>query len=125
MASWQLDSISHAAWRNRRIDRTLSMLIRVRAIGRDDVPSLEMPERFRREVVYFMTPTDTPDAPKLGANEYWIKPEQIACWLDEGVFRVVSPLDAEAVAEIELSEDQEKWLEWMHKHGLSLIRLES
>jgi hypothetical protein len=101
------------------------MSIRVRPIGRDEVPSLEMPERFRREVVYFMTPADGPDAPKLGANEYWIKPEQIAHWLDEGVFHVVSPLDAETVAEIELSEDQERWLEWMHKHGLSLIRLES
>ncbi|MFO0011125.1 MAG: hypothetical protein ACK553_00120 [Planctomycetota bacterium] len=99
--------------------------IRVRAIGREDVPPLEMPERFRREVVYFMTPTDSPDAPKLGANEYWIETANIERWLEDGVFTVVSPLDAETVAEIELSEDQERWLEWMQSHGLSLIKLET
>jgi hypothetical protein len=99
--------------------------IRVKAVGRDDVVILEMPERFRREVVYFMTPTDPSSGPQLGPNEYWIEPHRIDQWLTDGVFTVVSPLDAESVAEIELSEDQERWLEWMQAHGLSLIRLES
>jgi hypothetical protein len=36
---------------------------------------------------------------------------------------VVSPLDAETVAEIDLSEDQERWLEWMKKNNLTHIRV--
>lgn len=99
--------------------------IRVQAVDREDVPPLEMPERFRREVVYFMTPADGADAPILAANEYWIEPHLVARWLEDGVFRVVSPLDAESVAEIELSEDQERWLEWMQQYHLSRIRIES
>jgi hypothetical protein len=95
------------------------------AVDRDDVPPLEMPERFRLEVVYFMTPGDAKGAPTLAANEYWIEPDHIDRWLDDGVFSVVSPLDAESVAEIELTEDQERWLEWMQKHGISKVRVES
>ncbi len=109
----------------RELISTVPPTIRIRAVDRDDVAPLEMPERFRREVVYFMTPADGPDAPMLGPNEYWIEPDNIARWLDDGVFSVVSPLDAEAVAEIELSEDQERWLEWLQQYGLSRIRIES
>ncbi|MDP7020206.1 MAG: hypothetical protein QGG36_30695 [Pirellulaceae bacterium] len=82
-----------------------------------------MPERFRLEVVYFMTPGDEPGAPALGEDEYWIQLEHAAQWLDDGVVEVISPLDAEAKAEIELSEDQERWLEWMVKHQIDHIRL--
>ena len=90
-----------------------------------------MPDRFRLEVVYFMSPTSSakgvpiPGAPTCNEREYWVKPEDAQRWLDEGVFTLVSPLDAEAVAEIELSEDQERWLEWMAEHGITHIRLES
>jgi hypothetical protein len=109
----------------RELTSTVHSTIRIRAVDREDVLPLEMPERFRREVVYFMTPADGPDSPILGPNEYWIEPHNISRWLDDGVFCVVSPLDAESVAEIELSEDQERWLEWMQQHGLSRIRIES
>jgi len=99
--------------------------IRVRAVDRDEVPVLEMPERFRREVVYFMTPSDHEGAPLLGPNEYWVQPEHVVRWLEDGGFSVMSPLAAEAVAEIELSEDQERWLEWMQRYNVSRIRIES
>lgn len=95
----------------------------VHAVGRSDVEPLEMPERFRLDVVYFMTPGDHAGAPALVATEYWIESENIDRWLDDGGFSVVSPLDAETVAEIDLSEDQERWLEWMKKNNLTHIRV--
>ena len=36
-----------------------------------------------------------------------------------------SPLDAATKAEIELSEDHERWLEWMVEHQIQHIRLTS
>ena len=85
---------------------------------------LVMPERFRREIVYFMTPADRTGAPTCGNHEYWIRLEDSRKWLDEGFFTLVSPLDAESVAEIELSEDQERWLEWMVQNQISHVRVQ-
>lgn len=102
-----------------------SKSILIRAVDREDLAPLVMPERFRLEIVYFMTPGDAVGAPSLGKNEYWIEPRFIEQWLDDGVFTVVSPLDAESVAEIELTEDQERWLEWMKRNGVQLVRVES
>jgi hypothetical protein len=48
-------------------------------------PQLEMPDRFRMEIVYFMTPPGERGAPaKLGENEYWIDTDEARQWLDEG-----------------------------------------
>ena len=101
----------------------MAKMVLVHAVGRSDIEPLEMPERFRLEVVYFMTPGDHAGAPALIANEYWIESANINRWLDDGGFSVVSPLDAETVAEIDLSEDQERWLEWMKKNNLTHIRV--
>lgn len=98
-------------------------MVQVIAMDRSDVASLQMPDRFRKEIVYFMTPAEGADAPKLGKNEYWIRTEDAAKWLDDGVFTLVSPLDAESVAEIEITEDQETWLEWMVANKISTVRL--
>lgn len=103
----------------------MSPTILIRPVGREDIPPLVMPERFRLEIVYFITPGDAAGAPILGKNEYWIEPKFVDRWLDDGVFSVVSPLDAESVAEIELTEDQERWLEWMKRHGIQHVRVES
>ena len=90
-----------------------------------DVGSIEMPDRFRKEIVYFMSPTDCEGAPTCGKNQYWIPLENSREWLEDGVFSLVSPLDAESKAEIELTEDQERWLEWMVKNGVTVIELVS
>ena len=95
----------------------------VHAVGRPEVAPLEMPERFRREIVYFMTPAGEHGAPELGPDEYWISREDAKQWLEDLVVRVVSPLDAEAKAEIELTEEQEAWLEWLVKHDVQRVRL--
>lgn len=81
-----------------------------------------MPDRFRHEVTYFMTPAGQ-DVPKLPAGEYWVRLADARTFLDEGVVRLVSPLDSASKAEIGLSEEQEAWLEWMLANGIEHIRL--
>ena len=99
-------------------------MIRVYAVDKPDLPPLEMPDRFKTEVVYFMTPPGERGAPQMGPREYWIQREEARQWLDDFVVAVVSPLDAEAIAEFELSEEQEAWLEWMVANEVQHVRLE-
>lgn|SRR5690606_11512480 len=100
------------------------MSLHLIAVGRPDVPALPMPERFRHEIAYFMSLPDAPGAPQLGANEYWIPLDNARRWLDEGAFSIVSPLDSEHQAVAELTEDQERWLEWLVTHKIEHIRFD-
>lgn len=95
----------------------------VHAVGRPELAPLEMPARFAHDVAYFMTPPGERGAPRLPAGEYWIDLSDARRWLDEGVLLLVSPLDSENQAEVELSEEQEAWLEWLVAHGVQHIRL--
>lgn len=101
----------------------MSRSVRVVPLDGQPTATIEMPERFRLEVVYFMTPGDATGAPELGPGEYWIEPQNVERWLDDGCFSVVSPLDAESVAEIELSEEHERWLEWLKKNQITRVRI--
>ena len=98
-------------------------MVQVIPIDQPSVAPLQMPDRFRKEIVYFMTPAEGDGAPALGKNEYWIRAHDAVKWLDDGFFSLVSPLDAESVAEIELSEDQETWLEWMVQHNICTVKI--
>jgi hypothetical protein len=94
------------------------------AVDRPALPPLELPARFRTEIVFFITPAGVGTAPaRLGENEYWIDLADAKRWLEEGVLYVVSPLDAENKAEIELTEDHEAFLEWIVQHGIQHVRL--
>lgn len=99
-------------------------MIKIFAVGRPEVPLLEMPDRFRLEVVYFMTPSDHPGSPELSSDEYWIRLEDSKRWLDEGVISIVSPLAAEVTADIELTEYHERWLEWLTAERVEHIRIQ-
>jgi len=70
-----------------------------------------------------MTPGDHPEAPSLAVDEYWIRTVDAQRWLDEGVISIMSPLAAEATADIELTEYHERWLEWLIAHGVEHIRV--
>lgn len=98
--------------------------MKVIAVDRPDVAPFEIADRFRSEIVYFMTPPGDAGVPELKTDEYWIRLEDAKTWLDEFVFWVVSPLDAESKAEIELTEEQESWLEWMVANQIQKVRLE-
>jgi hypothetical protein len=97
----------------------------VYAVDRPEVPPLEMPGRFRHDIAYFMTPPGERGAPLLGEGEFWIDPEDVRRWLDEGVLLLVSPLDSENQAEVEINEEQEAWLEWLVRHNVQRVRLDA
>ena len=95
----------------------------VHAVDQTGVAPLQMPDQFRTQIVYFMTPGDEEGVPPLGADEYFIRRENAQKWLDEYVVEVVSPLDAAAVAQVELTEEQEDWLQWMVDNQIEHVRL--
>jgi len=98
--------------------------VKITAVNQPNVTPLEMPDRFRMEIVYFMTPPGERGAPAvLGEHEYWIDLEDARRWLDELVVYVVSPLDAENQAEIELTEYHEAFLQWIVTHGVQHVRV--
>ncbi len=95
----------------------------VHAVERADLPPLEMPARFAHDIAYFMTPPGERGAPALPSGEYWINLDEARTWLAEGVLLLVSPLDSENQAEVEISEEQEKWLEWLVANGVQRVRI--
>ncbi len=97
--------------------------MKVYAVDRPELPPVEMPPIFRHDIAYFMTPSGERGAPELAEGEYWIDPGDAQRWLDEGVLRLVSPLDSEKRAEAEITEEQEKWLEWLIANQVKRVRL--
>ena len=95
----------------------------VYAVDRPELPPLKMPDRFRTDIAYFMSPGGEHGIPKLSPGEYWIRREEAANWLADGVLSVVSPLDGANRTEIELSEEQENWLRWMVTNGIERVRV--
>lgn len=101
------------------------MPVRVIAVDQPGAPPLVMPDRFRHDVTYFATPAGTQDAPaQLPEREYWIRADDARTIHEAGVITIVSPLDSAARTEIELTEDQERWLEWLLRHGVQHVRIE-
>src|SRR5947209_16494168 len=57
----------------------------VHAVDRPEVPPLRMPERFRTDVAYFMTPSGEHGVEKMPQGEYWIRRDDVRTWLADGV----------------------------------------
>ncbi len=93
------------------------------AIDHPELPALPISARLRSQLVYFMTPSDTPGIPALGESEYWLAGSDVSRWLSDGVLMLVSPLDTENMTEVELSEEQEVLLGWLDKHQVQHIRV--
>ncbi|MDZ4821461.1 MAG: hypothetical protein SGJ20_21065 [Planctomycetota bacterium] len=96
----------------------------VSAVGRADIPPLKMPNRFRTDIAYFMTPALERGAPKLPEGEYWIHADDVQRWLESGVLEVVSPLDSMNMTEFEITEEQEAWLRWLVANGVQHVRVD-
>ncbi len=92
-------------------------------IDRPEVAPYPLSARLRSQLVYFMAAPGTPGVPALGENEYWFDPEEVARWVDEGVFYLVSPLDTANMTEVELTEEQESLLGWLSTRGVRHVRL--
>jgi hypothetical protein len=98
--------------------------MKVFAVNQPQIAPLGLPDRFRMEIPFFMTPAGEGGAPTdLGENEYWINLDDARRWLDEQVVYVVSPLDAENKAEIELTDYHEAFLQWLIAHCVQRVRL--
>jgi hypothetical protein len=101
------------------------MSVNVLAVNHPEVPPFKMPDRFRHEIAYFGS-RNGPNIPvELGPSEYWIDRDEAQEAYDSGVIRLVSPLDSSSTAELELTEEQERWLEWVLEHDVQHVRLES
>ena len=100
------------------------MSVRVVPVGRPEVAAFEMPDRFRHDITYFVTSPGESGAPaKLGENEWWVRLCDANEFYDEGILRIVSPLDSQSTAELEITEEQEAWLRWMVDNRIERIRL--
>ena len=99
------------------------MPVLVYALDRPELAPYPMSDRFRHEIAYFMSVPGEAGVPAVGPGEYWVSLQRVQNWLDEGAILVVSPLDSESRTEVELSEEQEGWLEWMAEHHIEHIRL--
>ncbi len=100
------------------------MPVTVHAVDRAEVLILSMPDRFRHDVTYFATPAGVQDAPAaLAEREYWIRTDDARRILDDGVIVIVSPLDSASRTEIEITEEQERFLEWLLQNQVQHVRL--
>jgi len=96
---------------------------RVTAVDNPAAAPIDISERMRSQLVYFITPSDAPHVPPLEADDYWIDADSATQWLEEGVFEIMSPLDSENRTIIELSDEQESFFEWLVTYQVQHIRL--
>jgi hypothetical protein len=93
------------------------------AVGRPELSPLAMPDRFRTDIAYFITPAGEHGVKKMPAGEYFVRLEDAREWLADGVLSVVSPLDGLNRTEIEITDEQEAWLRWMVANGVEHVRV--
>jgi hypothetical protein len=110
---------------NHRAQPGSTVMSRTKLVSVDhpEAPAIEVSARLRSQLVYFMTMADAPGVPVLGESEFWIARDDVARWLEEGVFRLVSPLDTENMTEVELTEEQETLLNWLDRNQIQHVRV--
>ncbi len=99
------------------------MATKITAVDKPELAPFSMPDRFRLDIAYFMSVPGEDGVPKLPEGEYWITREDAVRWLEEGVMDVVSPLDSENKTEVEITEEQEDWLQWLVDNDVQHVRL--
>jgi len=100
------------------------MTYQLMPVDHPTAPPLSISTRLRSHPLYFLTPPAAPHVPPLQSNDYWIDAEDSAQWFADGVFELVSPLDGEHHTVIELSEEQEVFLEWLTTQHIQHIRVQ-
>jgi hypothetical protein len=92
------------------------------SVDHPELRPLPISARLRSQLVYFMASTAAQGVPALGENEFWFAPDEVAKWLDEGVFYLVSPLDSANMTEVEITEEQEAMLYWLNRNQIQHVR---
>ena len=101
------------------------MPVLVYAVEKAELPPFEMPARFKHDITYFVTRAGEQGVPAtIAEGEWWVRREDARRLYDEGVIRVVSPLDSANSVEVEITEEQEAWLKWLIQHEIEHVRLE-
>jgi hypothetical protein len=96
----------------------------VYAVEKPEISPFEMPERFKHDIIYFVTRQGEQGVPEtLVEGEWWIRREDALRIYDEGVVSIVSPLDSASTSDLEITEKQEAWLKWMTQHEIEQVRL--
>jgi len=70
-----------------------------------------------------MASPNEPGAPELGENEYFFAQAEVAKWLDEGVFYLVSPLDTANMTEVEITDEQEALFDWFKANQVQHVKV--
>lgn len=97
--------------------------LELKPIDRPEVSPREISPRLRGQLVYFASAAGAAGVPDLKEGEYYFDEGDVARWLDEGVFHLVSPLDTANMTEVELTEEQEALLGWLQANGVRHVRL--
>jgi hypothetical protein len=97
--------------------------LRLFPVDHPNAAPLAISARLRSQLVYFMTPPATEGVGALAEGEYWFNRNEVANWLSEGVFYLVSPLDSANTTEVELTEEQEAFLSWLSRHQIERVRV--
>jgi hypothetical protein len=92
-------------------------------LDRTEVAPRPISPRLRAQLVYFITAPGTAGVPALNENEYWFAADDVARWIEEGVFYLVSPLDTANMTEVELTEEQEAFLQWLKENQVQHVRV--
>lgn len=100
------------------------MSLLVYSVEKPELSPFPMPSRFKHDIIYFATPAGMAGVPEsLAQGCWWIAREEALRIAEDGVVRIVSPLDSATTAELEISEEQEAWLDWMIENQIEQIRL--
>lgn len=94
------------------------------SVDRPEVAPRPISARLRSQLVYFGSASGAPEVPMLGEREYWFAEPEVARWLEEGVFYLVSPLDTANQTEVEITEEQEALLSWLQDNQVRHVRVE-
>ncbi len=98
------------------------MTVLIHAVNRPDIVPFPMPERFVHEITFFVAMPGEGGVPKLPAREYWVRLDRCQRFPRRGSrenrFAARQRHESE---KIELSEEQEIWLEWMIKFEIEHI----
>jgi len=93
-------------------------------LDREGVPPRAITPRLRTQLNYFVGSPSAAGVPAPGEGELWFDPAEVARWLDDGVFYLVSPLDTDNMTEVELTEEQEDFLGWLKSADVRHVRID-
>jgi hypothetical protein len=92
-------------------------------LDRPEVAPRPISARLRAQLVYFMSAPGASGVPALAEDEIWFAEAEVARWVDEGVFYLVSPLDTANMTELELTEEQESLMQWLKDARVQHVRI--